>query len=82
MSLVRINTASKLATAQINVWRYILIIALVMLVLGIFVTFNQGAVVVLVGWMMILTGLVGIVGDVMFIQHVNAIVEKLTGSAK
>ena len=81
-SLVRINTASKLATAQINVWRYILIIALVMLVLGIFVTFNQGAVVVLVGWMMILTGLVGIVGDVMFIQHVNAIVEKLTGSAK
>ncbi|MBO4812633.1 DUF308 domain-containing protein [Candidatus Saccharibacteria bacterium] len=78
-SLVRINTATKLASAGINVWKYILIIALIMLVLGIFVTFNSGAVVVLVGWMMILTGIIGIVGDVMFIQHVNQVVNKLTG---
>lgn len=78
-SLVRINTATKLAAAKIPVWKYILIIALVMLVLGVFVTFYEGAVVVLVGWMMILTGLVGIVGDVMFIQHVNQIVDMLTG---
>ncbi|MBR2709009.1 DUF308 domain-containing protein [Candidatus Saccharibacteria bacterium] len=78
-SLVRINTASKLASAGINVWKYIIIIALIMLVLGIFVTFNSGAVVVLVGWLMIATGIVGIVGDVMFIQHVNQVVDKLTG---
>ena len=78
-SLVRINTATKLASAGINVWKYILIIALIMLVLGIFVTFNSGAVVVLVGWMMILTGIIGIIGDVMFIQHVNQVVNKLTG---
>ncbi len=78
-SLVRINTASKLASAGINVWKYIIVIALIMLVLGIFVTFNSGAVVVLVGWLMIATGIVGIVGDVMFIQHVNQVVDKLTG---
>ena len=77
-SLVRVNTAIKLHSAGIKVWSYILIIALVMLVLGVFVTFNTGAVVQLVGWMMILTGIVGIVGDIMFIQHVNAIVDKLT----
>lgn len=77
-SLVRVNTAIKLHAAGIKVWSYILIIALVMLVLGIFVTFNTGAVVQLVGWMMILTGLVGIVGDIMFIQQVNTIVDKLT----
>ena len=81
-SLVRINTASKLSAAGINVWKYILIVSLIMLVLGIFVTFNKGAVVVLVGWMMILTGLVGIVGDVMFIQHVNQVVDKITGATK
>lgn len=80
-SLVRINTATKLASAKIPVWKYILIISLVMLVLGVFVTFYEGAVVVLVGWMMIITGLVGIVGDVMFIQHVNQIVDKLTGKS-
>ena len=79
-SLVRINTATKLASAKINVWKYILIIALTMLVLGVFVIFNEGAVALLVGWMMVLTGLVGIVGDVMFIQHVNQIVDTLTGN--
>lgn len=80
-SLVRINTATKLASAKVDVWKYILIIALVMLVLGIFVIFNEGAVVTLVGWMMVVTGLVGIVGDVMFIQHVNQVVDALTGKS-
>ncbi|MBR2994510.1 DUF308 domain-containing protein [Candidatus Saccharibacteria bacterium] len=78
-SLVRINTATKLATAKVSVWKYILIVALVMLVLGVFVTFNEGAVIILIGWMMVLTGLVGIIGDVMFIQHVNQIADTLTG---
>ncbi|MBR3131818.1 DUF308 domain-containing protein [Candidatus Saccharibacteria bacterium] len=79
-SLVRINTASKLAAAGISTWKYILIFALVMLVLGVFVTFYSGAVIVLIGWMMIITGLVGIISDTMFIQHVNQIVDKLTGN--
>lgn len=78
-ALVRINTATKLAAAKIDVWKYILIIALVILVLGVFVTFNQGAIVTLVGWMMIITGLIGIIGDVMFIQHVNQVIGVLTG---
>ena len=78
-SLVRINTAMKLATAGISTWKYILVVALIMMVLGIFVTFNTGAVVALVGGLMIATGIIGIVGDVMFIQHVNAIVDKLIG---
>lgn len=77
-ALVRINTASKLATAKIDSWRYILIIALIMLVIGVFITFYSGAVITLIGWMMILTGIVGLVGDVMFIQHVNSIVDQLT----
>ena len=77
-SLVRINTSLKLATANIDTWRYILIIALMILAIGIFITFNSGAVITLIGWMMILTGLIGIVGDVMFIQHVNRLVEQLT----
>lgn len=77
-ALVRINTASKLATVKIDSWKYILIVALIMLVIGVFITFNTGAVITLIGWMMVLTGVVGIVGDVMFIQHVNSLVEQLT----
>lgn len=77
-SLVRVNTSIKLHAAGLKVWSYILIIALVMLVLGVFVTFNSGAVVQLIGWMMILTGIVGIVGDIIFIQQVENVVNKLT----
>ncbi|MBQ2660507.1 DUF308 domain-containing protein [Candidatus Saccharibacteria bacterium] len=77
-SLVRVNTATKLATAGVSAWKGIILLALIMLVLGIFITFNAGAVVVLVGWLMILTGIIGIIGDIVFIQHVNAVVSKLT----
>lgn len=77
-SLVRINFAIKLSSAKIDAWKYILILALVMLVLGIFVTFFEGAVITLIGWMMIITGIIGIIGDAMFIQYVNTITEKIT----
>lgn len=78
-SLVRINTASKLYSVGVATWRYILVLALVMLVLGIFITFSDGAIVSLIGAIMIVTGIVGLVGDVMFIQHVNIVADKLTG---
>ena len=77
-SLVRANTAIKLNSAGIGTWKYILMIAILMLALGLFVTFNSGAVVQLIGWMMILSGIIGIVGDIMFIQQVNTIVDKIT----
>ena len=77
-ALVRINTSLKLATANIDTWKYILLIALLILVIGVFITFNSGAVITMIGWMMILTGVIGVIGDVMFIQHVNGLVEKLT----
>ncbi|MBR2710223.1 DUF308 domain-containing protein [Candidatus Saccharibacteria bacterium] len=77
-SLVRVNTAIKLQSAGIKVWSYILIIALIMLALGIFVTFNNGAIMQLIGWMLILTGIIGIVGDAMLIQQINVVVDKLT----
>lgn len=81
-SLVRMNTAIKLHSVGIKSWSYILIIAICMLVVGIFVTFNVGAAIALVGWMMILSGVFGIVGDIIFVQHVNAVADILTGKTK
>ena len=71
------NTAIKLHAANIAAWKYILILALIMLVVGVFITFFTGAVVALIGWTMVVTGVIGIVGDVMFIQYVNAIIDKI-----
>lgn len=77
-SLVRMNTAIKLHAVNIAAWKYILILALIMLVFGIFITFYTGAVIVLIGWTMVLVGVIGIIGDIMFIRRVNLVVEKLT----
>ncbi|MDO5451941.1 MAG: DUF308 domain-containing protein [Candidatus Saccharibacteria bacterium] len=78
-ALVRINTAIKLHSVGIKAWSYVLIIAVCMLAVGIFVTFNEGAVIQLIGWMMILSGIFGILGDILFIQHVNTVTDILTG---
>lgn len=77
-SLVRLNLATKLASANIGDWKYILCFALIMLVLGIFITFNTGAVVALIGGIMIATGIIGIIGDFVFIKHINKVISKLT----
>ena len=77
-SLVRINAATKLYTVGIDTWRSILLLALIMLVLGIFITFNTGAVVTLIGWIMIFAGIIGVVGDIVFIKHVNTVIDKLS----
>ncbi len=75
-ALARINTAIKLHAAGVGIWRYILIIALSILVLGIIVTFND--VTTIIGWTMIAAGIIGIVGDAMFIQQVNIVIDRLT----
>ena len=78
-ALVRLNSTLKLSSANVSAWHYTLFLALLMLILGIFVTFNTGAVTQLIGGMMIISGLIGIVGDVMFMQYVGMVVEKITG---
>ena len=80
-SLLRINTTTKLNAAGAPAWRYTLLVSLIMLALGLFVTFTDGAITQLVGAMMIVSGIVGVVGDVMFMQYVGLIVQKLTGAS-
>lgn len=79
-ALVRVNTSIKLHSVGVNIWKYITILALIMLVLGVIVIFTPTT--DIIGWMMIIVGLVGIVGDIMFIQQVNSVVEKLTQKSK
>ncbi|MBR3248458.1 DUF308 domain-containing protein [Candidatus Saccharibacteria bacterium] len=81
-ALVRMNTAIKMHAVGIKAWSYVLIIAICMLVVGIFVTFNAGAVIQLIGWMMILSGIFGIVGDILFVQYVNSIADVIAEKTK
>ncbi len=77
-ALVRINTASKLHAAGLDTWKQLVVISLIMLLVGIFVTFGTGGVVPLVGWMMVLCGVIGIVGETYFIQQINTFINKVS----
>lgn len=77
-ALVRINAAMKLHSVGVASWRYTLGLALLMMALGVFITFYSGAVVTLIGWLMIATGVIAVIGDAMFVQHVNTVVDQFT----
>ncbi len=76
-ALSKLNSAIKLYYAKIELWRFVVILALIILVLGIFVLFNNTAAVI--GWVMVIAGLIGIIGDIMFIQRVDEVTKIITG---
>lgn len=76
-SLVRVNTTIKLHAAGLSVWGWVLAIALIMLAAGIFVLFNTTLVIQVVGGLLILAGVVGVVGDIVFVGQVDAVAKSL-----
>lgn len=74
-ALVRMNTAIKLHSAGVKEWFYVLLLSLAMLALGIYMIVSVGAVLAVVGWIMIASAVIGIIDDVVFMRHVDAITE-------
>ena len=72
-SLIRIGFASKLRAQDISIWIYSLILAFVMLVCGLYITLQPGAVIVTIGVMMIISSVIDIIEDVIFIKNVKEI---------
>lgn len=74
-ALVRLNTAIKLHSAGVKEWFYVLLLSLVMLALGIYMIVSVGAVLAIVGWVMIAAAVVGIIDDAIFICNIDALGE-------
>lgn len=72
-ALVRLNTAIKLHSAGVKEWFYVLLLSLVMLALGIYMIVSVGAVLAVVGWVMIAAAVVGIIDDAIFIRNIDAL---------
>lgn len=72
-SLMRLSLAFKLKNLKSNAWGYSLILALIMLVCGLYVTINSGAVMVIIGAMMITYAVIDIIEDVIFMKNVKKI---------
>lgn len=74
-ALVRLNTAIKLHAAGVKEWFYVLILSLVMLALGIYMVVSVGAVIAVVGWVMIAAAVIGIIDDAVFMRNIDAIAD-------
>jgi len=72
-SLIRINTALKLRNIKSNVWGYSMILAVIMLICGLYVTINSGAVMVIIGAMMVTYAVIDIIEDIIFMRNVKEI---------
>lgn len=74
-ALVRMNSAIKLHAAGVKDWFYVMLLSLVMLALGIYMVISVGAVLAVVGWVMIAAAVVGIIDDAVFMKNIRAITE-------
>lgn len=72
-ALVRMNAAIKLHSAGVKEWFYVLLFAMVMLALGIYMVVSFGAVLAVVGWVMIASAVIGIIDDVIFIRNLDTV---------
>ncbi len=74
-ALVRLNTAIKLHAAGVKEWFYVLLLSMVMLALGIYMIVSVGAVLSVVGWVMIAAAVIGIIDDAIFIRNIDALAD-------
>lgn len=74
-ALVRMNTAIKMHTAGIREWFYVLLLSMIMLALGIYMVISASAVPMVIGWIMVAAAGIGIVDDILFIRHLDAVAQ-------
>ena len=72
-ALVRMNAAIKMHTAGIKEWFYVLLLSMVMLALGIYMVISVGVIFAIVGWVMVASAVIGILDDIIFIRHLDAV---------
>lgn len=80
--LIRLDNAMKLRSAGVVNWSAVMAIAIIMLTFGMFLVFFNGAMAFLIGWFLIVVGLIGLCSDVMFMQNTSTLLEKLGGKKK
>lgn len=72
-SFIRISLSIKLKNLNLNIWIYSFILAIVMFVCGLYITMNSGTVIVTIGTMMIVSSIIDIIEDIIFMKNVKEI---------
>lgn len=72
-SFLRMSLALKLKNLNLKVWIYSLVLAIIMFVCGLYITLNSGAIIITIGWMMVISSIIDIIQDVIFMKNVKEI---------
>lgn len=72
-SFMRIGLSINLKAQNFSIWIYSLILAIIMLGFGLFITLNKGAVVMTIGIMMVISAIIDIIEDIIFMKNVKEI---------
>ncbi len=73
--LVRLSFSLKLRTAQLNMWSVSLILSIIMVIGGIYMLFQNGALVLTVGIIMLVYSVIDLIESAIFIKNVNELLQ-------
>lgn len=72
-SFLRMGLSVNLKSLKIDIWIYSLILAIMMFICGLYITMNSGAVIITIGIMMIITSVIDIIEDIIFMKNIKEI---------
>lgn len=72
--IIRLSNAIKMNAANVQSWRWMLLVSIFMLLFGAFIAFNEGAFIELIGWFLVIVGLAGVFSDVLYMQNLEAMI--------
>lgn len=75
LALTKMNLSTKLKQNKVNAWLYHLILAFLMLMAGLYVSLVPGTLIVTVGIIIIVTSIIDIIENIIFLYHVKDFTE-------
>ena len=70
---LRLSLSMKLKTIKSNLWQFSLIMAIIILLCGIYMTFTQGALIVTIGVIMVVYSIMDLIESFIFVKNVDAL---------
>lgn len=72
-AMIRIGTSFKLKNIKVKAWTYSLILAIIMLICGLYIIMNQGAIIVTIGIGIVIYSIIDIIEGIIFMKNVKEI---------
>lgn len=72
-SLIKISLAFKFKRADVRSWIYLLICSIIMLICGLFIVFNKGTIMIVMGSIILINSIINIVEELVFQKNINEI---------